>query len=155
MPMKKATTANPFALAHDARFEFSFLMSDVTRLLRLAFDREMEALGLTRSQWRTLIYVLRLDNPSQTDLAQALDIGRAAAGAQIDQLTESGYVARHPDPADRRIWRIMPTDLAISRVEEISRCADAVTARAFDGLDGQALAAATKLVTRIRENLQG
>ena len=155
MPKQTAKPTNAFALADDMRFEFSFLMSDVTRLMRLAFDREMETLGLTRSQWRTLIYVLRLDAPSQTDLAQALDIGRAAAGAQIDQLTESGYVERHPDPLDRRIWRIMPTDLAISRVKEISKRADAVAASAFEGVDDRSLAAAAKLVARIRENLQG
>ncbi len=154
MTDQTAKLGTSLSLADDERFEFSFLMSDVTRLMRQAFDREMEELGLTRSQWHTLIYVLRLDNPSQTNLADALDIGRAAAGAQIDQLTESGYVERRPDPSDRRIWRIVPTELAINRMDEISKRADDVASRAFDGLDRKELEAASALVARIRDNLQ-
>lgn len=74
--MALSTRSLGFDLKGDPRIDFSFLLGEVTRLLRIAFDKEMEAIGLTRSQWHVLVYVLRLDSPTQTALAEALDIAR-------------------------------------------------------------------------------
>ena len=43
-------------LLNDDRISFSFLISDVSRLMRQAFDEKMATLGLTRSQWHALVY---------------------------------------------------------------------------------------------------
>mgnify|MGYP000008576870 CR=1 FL=1 len=148
-------TENSFAerMGADDRVNLSFLLAEVTRLLRAAFDEEMERLGLTRSQWHALIYVLRLETPSQTELADALEVARPSVGALIDQLEKSEYVTREADPRDRRVWRVVPTAFALERSEEIARLAENVANKAFDGLSQIQLEAASSAIQVIRQNL--
>lgn len=153
--MKTSMTENSFAerMGADDRVNLSFLLAEVTRLLRAAFDEEMERLGLTRSQWHALIYVLRLETPSQTELADALEVARPSVGALIDQLEKSEYVTREADPRDRRVWRVVPTAFALERSEEIARLAENVANKAFDGLSQNQLEAASSAIQVIRQNL--
>lgn len=155
--MKSSLTENSFAerMGSDDRVNLSFLLAEVTRLLRAAFDEEMERLGLTRSQWHALIYVLRLEAPSQTELAEALEVARPSVGSLIDQLEKSGYVTREADPRDRRIWRVVPTPFALERSEEIARLAENVADTAFDGLSKKKLEAASSAIQIVRQNLTG
>ena len=148
-------TGNNFAkrMGADDRVNLSFLLAEVTRLLRTAFDQEMEHLGLTRSQWHALIYVLRLKTPSQTELADALEVARPSVGALIDQLEKSGYVLREADTRDRRIWRVKPTKFALERSEEIAQLAERVTDAAFAGLPRQEIKAASSVIQIVRQNL--
>lgn len=150
-----STTENGFAqrLGADSRVNLSFLLAEVTRLLRAAFDQEMERLGLTRSQWHALIYVLRLKAPSQTELAEALEVARPSVGALIDQLEKSGYVLRQADARDRRIWRVVPTKFALERSDEIARLAESVADKAFDALSQKQIQAASSVIQVVRHNL--
>ncbi|MEM1037818.1 MAG: MarR family transcriptional regulator [Pseudomonadota bacterium] len=153
--MTSSLTDKSFAerMGSDDRVNLSFLLAEVTRLLRAAFDEEMERLGLTRSQWHALIYVLRLEAPSQTELAEALEVARPSVGSLIDQLEKSGYVSREADPQDRRIWRVVPTRFALERSEEIARLAENVADTAFDGLSKKQLEAASATIQMVRQNL--
>lgn len=153
--MKSSLTENSFAerMGADERVNLSFLLAEVTRLLRAAFDEEMERLGLTRSQWHALIYVLRLEAPSQTELAEALEVARPSVGSLIDQLEKSGYVTREADPRDRRIWRVVPTPFALERSEEIARLAENVADTAFDGLSKKQIETASSAIQIVRQNL--
>lgn len=152
--MAGSTQSLDLDLRGDPRIDFSFLLGEVTRLLRRAFDREMEAIGLTRSQWHLLVYVLKLDGPTQTALAEALDIARPSVGALIDQLENSGYVLRERDADDRRVWRIVPTTLAHQRAGEFAESAERVASRAFASVDANDLAASTALLSAIRDKLK-
>jgi len=153
--LKTSITENSFAvrMGDDERAKLSFLLAEVTRLLRAAFDQEMERLGLTRSQWHALIYVLRLESPSQTELADALDVARPSVGAVIDRLEKSGYVSRKADTQDRRIWRVVPTEFALERSEEIARLAESVANKAFGDLSQQQIEAASSVIQVVKQNL--
>lgn len=152
--MDLPTRSRASYLKGDSRIAFSFLLGEVTRLLRRAFDQEMEAIGLTRSQWHVLVYVIKLEGPTQTKLAEALDIARPSVGALIDHLESSGYVSRERDSRDRRVWRIVPTQLAIQQAEEFARSAEHVASKAFDSVVSHDLTAATALLSTIRDNLK-
>ena len=153
--MKIPTAENSFVgrMGDDERVNLSFLLAEVTRLLRAAFDQEMERLDLTRSQWHALIYVLRLKAASQTQLAEALEVARPSVGTLIDQLEKSGYVTREADTQDRRIWRVVPTEFALARSEEIARLAESVANNAFGGLSQEQIEAASSVIQVIRQNL--
>ncbi|RIJ21658.1 MarR family transcriptional regulator [Henriciella barbarensis] len=140
-------------MGDDERVNLSFLLAEVTRLLRAAFDQEMKRLDLTRSQWHALIYVLRLKAASQTQLAEALEVARPSVGTLIDQLEKSGYVTREADTQDRRIWRVVPTEFALARSEEIARLAESVANNAFGGLSQEQIEAASSVIQVIRQNL--
>jgi len=152
--MDLPTRSRASYLKGDSRIDFSFLLGEVTRLLRRAFDREMEAIGLTRSQWHVLVYVIKLEGPTQTQLAEALDIARPSVGVLIDHLERSGYVSRERDARDRRVWRIVPSSLAIQRAEEFAQSAERVAAQAFESVVSHDLTAATALLSTIRDNLK-
>lgn len=100
------------AATWDAEQDPGFLIADVARLLRAAFERQISETGLTRTQWQALVYVIRLDGLTQTELAQRLDIGKATIGGVVDRLARAGLVERRDDPIDRRANRVYVTDAA-------------------------------------------
>lgn len=87
-----------------------FLVHDVSRLMRAAFDQRVKQIGLTRSQWRVLAHLLRHDGTTQSALADELEIGKASLGPMLARLAERGWVERRDDPTDRRVKRLYCTE---------------------------------------------
>ncbi len=85
---------------------FGFLIHDVARLMRIAHDRRMRPLGLTRSQWWVINHVYFHPGISQTNLARLLDVGRATLGRLLDRLEAKEWIYRCPDENDSRIKRV-------------------------------------------------
>lgn len=141
------------ALREDRRVQFSFLISDISRQMRKKFDQKMMLLGLTRAQWHTLIHVMRMGAPTQTELANALDINRSSAGGLIDQLEKSGFIIRKADKVDRRVWRISATSLAEKRYESIATNAEVLANEIFAGLSDQSLEQARQVLLTLQSNL--
>lgn len=100
----------------DLERSVGFLMSDVARLLRNAFDRRARAMGLTRTQWWVVAHLYRNDGQTQflgqfdLGLTEELDMEKAPLGRLLDRLEASGWVERRPDPHDRRAKRVFKTD---------------------------------------------
>jgi MarR family transcriptional regulator for hemolysin len=140
-------------LENDPRVDFGFLINDLARGMRKAFDRKMVMLGLTRAQWHTLVYVIRLGQPTQTELAEALDVNRSSAGGLIDQLESSGFISRKADPNDRRTWRIVATPLANKRADEIAECAETLMDDIFDGTSKSDLNVAKRVLLKMQKNI--
>ena len=90
----------------DANLRFGFLIHDVSRLRRSAFDRCMKPLNVTRSQWWVLAYLSREDGMTQSQLAEELDLGKVAIGGLIDRLEKTGLVRRDAEATDRRVNRV-------------------------------------------------
>jgi DNA-binding MarR family transcriptional regulator len=90
----------------DLSRNFGFLLNDVARLLRTAYDRRIRALGLTRAQWWVLTHLFRNDGMTQTELAEVLEIEKPTLGRLLDRLEAKGWVRRTPDARDRRVWRV-------------------------------------------------
>ena len=84
----------------------SFLIHDVSRMRRTASDQLMKPLKVTRAQWWVLAHLSRHDGMMQTELADALDVGKASLGSLIERLAAAGLVERRKDPADRRAKRV-------------------------------------------------
>ena len=89
-----------------------YVLSDVARLIRTAFDRRVREMGLTRAQWLVLTRLYRRPGASQSELAEMLEMDRASTGRMIDRMEKNGWVERRPDRADRRINRLHLTDEA-------------------------------------------
>ena len=95
----------------------TFLLHDMARTMRQAFDTRARVLGVTRAQWRALLFLAHRDGVTQTELADALEVERITAGRMIDRLVDSGLVERRADPSDRRVWRLhlLPPAFEITR----------------------------------------
>ena len=95
-------------MKRNERIHIGFLIHDVSRLRRTAFDQRMKHLNITRSQWWVLSGVSRHGEQgiTQTELAGVLDLGKVALGGLIDRLEERGFVERRADANDRRVNRV-------------------------------------------------
>lgn len=86
-----------------------FLIHDVSRMRRSAYDQFMKPLGITRAQWWVLAHLSRHDGMMQTQLADVLEVGKASLGDVIEGLESGGWVERRPDPSDKRAKRVYLT----------------------------------------------
>jgi DNA-binding MarR family transcriptional regulator len=92
-------------LREDLSRNFGFLLNDVARLMRTAYDRRIRKLGLTRAQWWVLTHLYRSNGVTQTELAETLEIEKPTLGRLLDRLEAKGWVRREHDASDRRVWR--------------------------------------------------
>ena len=97
-------------LREDLSRNFGFLLNDVARLMRTAYDRRIRKLGLTRAQWWVLTHLYRSNGVTQTELAETLEIEKPTLGRLLDRLEAKGWVRREHDASDRRVWRVHLTD---------------------------------------------
>jgi DNA-binding MarR family transcriptional regulator len=94
----------------DLSRNFGFILNDVARLLRTAFDRRVKSLGLTRSQGWVLNHLFRNDGVTQSELADILQVEKATLGRLLDRLEAKGWVRRENHADDRRAKRVFLTE---------------------------------------------
>ena len=140
-------------LIDDARSETGFVLAEVTRLLRLAFDQRMRCMGLTGATWRVLVYLSREDGQTQAALAQRLEISRVAVGEAVDRLERSGHVERRADPDDRRKWRVYLTQTSIDLLPAMFAAASELQTECFSGHSDDDVIQLHALLTRLRDRL--
>jgi len=135
----------------DARL--GFLMHDVSRLRRNVFDEFMKPMGLTRSQWWILAHLSRHDGMIQSDLANVLDLGKAALGGLIDRLEATQLVERRADPADRRVKRIHLTGKGSQAIQDMKVKSHEVSERILEGLSLEQRRALADNLALVKANL--
>ena len=91
-------------LGHEKNF--AFLIHDVARLMKCAFDRRINELGLTRSQWFAIAFLRRTDGLTQQQLADQMDIERGPLSKILTRLEKTGWIRKIPDAHDKRANRI-------------------------------------------------
>jgi DNA-binding MarR family transcriptional regulator len=138
----------------DGRRYIGFLISDVARLMRAAFDRRVRRLGLTRSQWQVLSLLYRRPGVSQAELAELLEVEPAPAGRMIDRLERKAWLVRRPDPGDRRVNRIFLTTEAESVQAEMGLIATEMLDDAMASLGGAERDVLVELLERMKGQLQ-
>ncbi len=111
-----------------------FLLHDVSRLLRMRFDRRARALGLTRAQWRVLAHLAPRQGINQSSLAEILEVENITLGRHIDRLEDTDWVERRRDPDDRRAWRLFLTDKSRPVLDQMEVLATETQAEAMANL---------------------
>ncbi|MGB3736965.1 MAG: MarR family transcriptional regulator [Ilumatobacter sp.] len=131
----------------------STLMS-TARLIREAFDARLKPLDLNLTQASLLAYVAEFGATTQTRLADQMGTGRAAMGSVIDGLERRNLVERHPDPGDRRVWRVDITDTGRTLAKEIVDVDEVLRAELRHGIGREERQALSWVLTRLQQNLQ-
>ena len=116
---------------------FGFLTNDVARLLQNDFDRRVRALGITRAQWRVLMWVYRTPGVTQSELADTLDVQKAALGRMLDRLSDKGWIKREQDSDDRRIRRVHLSKEVKPLINTMRKIAAELRAAAMSGIAEQ------------------
>ncbi len=130
-----------------------FLMHDVSRLRRKVFDDVMKPEGITRSQWWVMAHLSRHDGMSQSDLAERLDLGRAALGGLIDRLEATGLVRRGADEQDRRAKLVFLTPAGSTMIERMRAKSDQMSEAILRGLSPAQRGQLADMLSLVKANL--
>ncbi|MGH6625218.1 MAG: MarR family winged helix-turn-helix transcriptional regulator [Burkholderiaceae bacterium] len=137
----------------DWELRLGFLIHDVSRLRRSAFDRCLKPLNVTRSQWWVLAYLSREDGMTQSQLAEELDLGKVAVGGLIDRLEKSGLVRREPDASDRRVNRIFLEPKSKQLIVRMRKVSHRMNEQILAGLTDEKLESAAVTLDEMKGNL--
>jgi DNA-binding MarR family transcriptional regulator len=132
---------------------FGFLVHDVSRLRRVALDRELKPLGVTRSQWRVLTFLSRRDGMTQSALASDLDLTKVAIGGLLERMEAAGFVQRRPDELDARIRRVYLTRSGNRLIGEIRKQAERFEQEALGPNTDEELVTTIRALRRMKETL--
>ena len=138
------------ALRHDG---LGFLLADVSRMMRKAFQQRLEGSALTLAEARALVYVSRHEGVRQIELAELLEVQPITLARLIDKLEQAKLVERRADPSDRRAYRIFLTRGAAPRLEAIEKVAAAVRAAALRDIGKEQAAITLSALAKMRDNL--
>lgn len=130
-----------------------FLIADINRLMRKEFDRRVRVLGLTRSQWLFISYLVRTPGCTQSDLAEAMQLEKITVSRLAARLLRGGWIRRSDDAEDARAYRIYPTAKAVRLQERLSILAAALRADYLRGLPAPRVTALFGDLALIKDNL--
>ena len=86
--------------------DFGFELADTTRLFRKTFNLRVEKYGITGSLWRIIAYLMRHDGMSQVEIADEIELDKAAVGRTIERLELREMVRRENCDKDGRVRRV-------------------------------------------------
>ena len=137
----------------DWELRLGFLIHDVSRLRRSAFDRCLKPLNVTRSQWWVLAYLSREDGMTQSQLAVELDLGKVAVGGLVDRLEKAGLLRRDPDASDRRVNRVFLEPKSKQLIARMRKISHRMNQQILEGLADEQLETTAVTLDAMKRNL--
>lgn len=133
--------------------QLAFLINDVARLLRRAFDEAAQGRALTRAQWQVLAFLAHNEGSNQAAVAEALDVEPITLSRHVDRLEALGYVRRLPDPTDRRARLLHLTPAVEPCLAEMRAIGHVVTTSALEGVDEHETERLIAVLSLMRANM--
>ena len=121
-------------MVSDGIDRLGFLIHDVQRLMRKRFEARASGLGLSSAQWRLMVRVAKEAGITQARLAELLEIEPISVSRLVDRMEEGGWIERRPDPSDRRVRMIFPTDKASAAYADVKSLAGDVYEESLTGV---------------------
>ena len=138
----------------DPSRQLEFLLAEVVRLQLRVYNGRFRATGLNQSQVAALVHLDRVEEISQTELAERLGMQKAAAGTLIDGLEGKGLVERTRGRADRRLQLVSITEAGRRVVEEVDQMAEALGTALRRGISREERTQLVSVLQRLRDNLR-
>ena len=131
-----------------------FLISDIARLTRRAFQDRLEGAALSVAEARTLYLVSRNEGMRQVDLAGMLEVQPIAMARLIDKLEAMKLVERRPVVEDRRAYQIFLRPEAKPALDALETEAQGLRREITQGLSADEVNAMHDALSAMRANLQ-
>jgi MarR family transcriptional regulator for hemolysin len=133
------------------------LLVEIARLWRRLLDREIRTKvpGMTRARCAVLIQLARFAGLNQAGLSQTLDIRPSTLVRLLDRLEAAGFVARMPDPDDRRAHILALTAKALPIIEYINDLTRKTDDELQLGISKAEASQLRRLLCRLWSNLAG
>lgn len=142
------------------RLEYDFADSPghwiwlTSRIWQRAVNDELKQHGLTMRQLQLLAWLAYEGDLTQAELADRLEVEAATIVGILDRMERDGWIARCPDPHDRRKNVVRPTPQVEPVWNAMVRCLRRVRRQAVTGISPAELEQLRNLLGRIQENLQ-
>ncbi|KFI29131.1 MarR family winged helix-turn-helix transcriptional regulator [Paenirhodobacter enshiensis] len=137
----------------DPSISFGFLLADAARAVRRQFQRRGADLGISASQWRLLVQVMRCGALPQARLAELLEIEPISVSRLVDRMQEAGWLIRYPDAEDRRIKLVDLTEKSRATFADMRCIADDIYSEALQGVSPEAYQITRTALLRLIRNL--
>jgi MarR family transcriptional regulator for hemolysin len=137
----------------EPRRQIALRLTVLARLLRSDFDRHVDDVGLTRSQWSLIAVAARRPGSTQRQISELLEMSEASAGRLVDRLEADGVLERRELEGDRRARAVFLTDAASPLLERMSVMARAREERWFRGLSDRDLGHLSELLETLYNNM--
>ena len=139
----------------DLRAFFEDLVRAETRLYNALNDRLRERHGIVTSQFEFLRFVHEHPGARVADLATAFAVGIGAMSKGADRLERQGWIARQPNPADRRSSLLVLTEDGARLLDAAQQSFDERLAELLGPVrDSGASPAAAQLLAQLRTALE-
>ena len=134
---------------------FGFLLLSIRLGLIKQGERLLANRGfdLNLTQLRVLGVLARFQSLSATELARNVEHDGGALTRLLDRLQEKGYVARRPNPNDRRAIEVFMTDKGRVVWDSMQDCIKQINAEVLRALDDAEQAQLFAFLHRIRDRL--
>ena len=152
-PGRRLPGAPAIALTPPPTREIALKISVIARQMRKRFDGSVGEIGITRSQWTTILVASKRPGATQREIAEALEMSEASAGRVIDRLCDDGMLERRPKPDDRRAHTIWLTPAAEPMLEKLSEVAAGHEGIVFAGLSDSELDTLEHLLGKVHANM--
>ena len=130
-----------------------FLLNDVAYHYARRFEEHARGLSLTLPQCKALAVLANCEGINQRRLSETSNIVSTNLVRILDRLEAAGWVARNPDPHDRRAHLLTTTESAKPVVQQIWRAVSKANAEALKDLVLRDLPVLTELLARIHATL--
>lgn len=157
MPAKELVGQRPEVAEPTARFgkdSISLQITIVARMMRNMFDRQVAALGITRSQWSMIVAVSQLPGATQRTIAETLEMSEASAGRLIDRLCADGLLERRPRSDDRRAHAVHLSAEAQPLLDQLAAAGKVLEAKLFRGFEQDDMTQLQNLLNHMYANLE-
>lgn len=106
-----------------------------------------------RGQGEVLVALQGREGQTQADLARTLDIRPQTLSTTLRKLEQSGFVAREPDPTDKRVLRVSLTQKGMEVCDSLNERAK-YSGSMFEALSEEELVLIGGVFDKLREHLK-
>lgn len=135
--------------------QLEFIVDETARLMGRLYNKRYRQNGMNATQISALAWLGRSpDGLSQSELADRLGMGKAAAGKLVDVLESGRFVHRERSRADRRVQNVAVTEAGSKILSELEASTAAVRRAIRKGTTREERRQAVDVLDRIRANLR-
>ena len=125
-------------------------LAAIGRYLRRQRTGYMAPLGLKGLHARLLALILDTPGLSQDQLAQRAGFDKSNIARQVALLEEAGYLQRLPDPQDKRVLQLLPTEKTLALQPSLQAAMEAWERQLLRTLTEEEKAVLTGLLEKLR-----
>lgn len=130
-----------------------FPANKIIHSARQMLNEELKPLNLSSAEGNILLHMLMDETVLyQEQLAQQLDIDKAAVSRAVESLVKKGYLCREKNPGDKRFYRLILTAAARDAAQRLREAYDAIYERATTGVTPEQFEMLAALLRLIADN---